>query len=117
MCGGPCSGTGPERAAGVPTGESATRHAALPADTARGRRCVDPGDHRSGQPVWTLWISPHHGGTERRWLACGQGPSRAHLATRRAEGPTEAEAARAVVVQRWIVRAAASGTRESCMEL
>jgi hypothetical protein len=40
---------------------------------------------------------------------------RAHLASRRAEGSTQTEAARAVVVQRWILRAAAAGACEPCM--
>ena len=50
-------------------------------------------------------------------LAGRQGPGRAHLASRRAEGSAEAEAARAVVAQRRVVRAAASGARQSCLEL
>ena len=48
---------------------------------------------------------------QARWLAGWQGPGGAHLASRRAEGSAEAEAARAAVVQRWIVRAAAAGAR------
>ena len=63
----------------------------------------------AGQPVWTLRLSPDHGAAEARRLAGGQGPGRAHLASRRAEGSAEAEAARAAVAQRWIVRAAAAG--------
>jgi transposase InsO family protein len=36
---------------------------------------------------------------------------------RRAEGSKEAEATRAVVAQRWIVRTAASRAHQSCLEL
>jgi len=46
-----------------------------------------------------------------------QGPGRTHLASRRAEGSAEAEAARAAVIQRWIMCTAAPGAQEPCMEL
>ena len=46
-----------------------------------------------------------------------QGPGRANLASRGAEGSAEAEAERAVVAQRWVMRAAASAARQPCLEL
>jgi hypothetical protein len=57
---------------------------------------------------WTLRLPSNHGAAEAGRLADWQGPGRAYLATRGAEGSAETEAARAVVVQRWIVREAAS---------
>ena len=48
-----------------------------------------------------------------RTKTCPRGPR--DLASRRAEGSSEAEAARAAVVQRWIVRAAATEAHEPCM--
>ena len=41
----------------------------------------------------------------------------AYLASRGAEGSTEAEATGQVVAQRWIVRAAKTGAAEPCVEL
>ena len=78
---------------------------------------TDPGHRGVGQPVWTLRLSPDHGAAAAGRLAGGQGPGRAHLASRRAEGSAEAEAARTAVAQRWIVRAAAAGAHQPCVEL
>ncbi len=96
----------------MPGGEAATRHAALPADTTRRRRYAHSGDRYVGQSVWPLWLSPHHGSAAACRLASRQGPDRADLASRRAEGSKETEAKRAVVAQRWIVRAATSAACE-----
>jgi hypothetical protein len=59
-------------------------------------------------------LSPHHGVAEAGGQAGWQVPGGAHLASRRAEGSAEAEAARSAVVQRWIVRAAAAQARQPC---
>src|SRR5450631_4935439 len=106
-----------ERAAGVPGGETATRHATLSADTARRRRYAHPGHRNVGQPIWSLWLSSDHGAAQAGRLEGRQGPGRANLASRGAEGSTEAEAERAVVAQRRVMRAAASTARQSCLEL
>ena len=50
-------------------------------------------------------------------MAGGQGPGAADLATGRAESAAETEAARAVVAERWLLRAAAAGAGEPCLEL
>src|SRR3954447_22905618 len=102
---------------GVPRGEPATRYAALSAGTARRRRCSDSGHYRISQPVRSLRLPPDHGVVAARRLAGGQGPSREDLASRRAEGSTKAEAARAAVVQRWVVCPAAAGAGKPCVEL
>ena len=62
-------------------------------------------------------VSPDHGAAQAGRLAGGQGPRRAYLASRGAEGSTEAEAARPLVAQRRFVRAAQARARKPCMEL
>jgi len=74
----------------VPIDEPATRHATLSTDTARRRGRTHPGHRGVRQPVWTLRLPPDHGAAEAGWLAGWQGPGGAHLASRRAEGSTEA---------------------------
>ena len=81
------------------------------------RGCADAGDHHAGQRVRPLWLSADHGAAARGGLAGGQGPGAADLAAGRAESAAETEAARTVVAERWLVRAAAAGAGESCLEL
>ena len=50
-------------------------------------------------------------------MASGQGPGGADLAARRAESAAKTEAARAIVVERRLMRAAAAGAGEPCLEL
>ena len=87
------------------------------ADTAGRRRCTHAGDRSACQPVRPLWVSPDHGAAQASRLAGGQGSRGAHLASRGAEGSTEAEATRTAVAQRWLLRAAKTGAAEPCVEL
>ena len=50
-------------------------------------------------------------------MAGGQGPGRADLEAGRAEGTSKTEAAKALVVERWVLRATAAGAAEACLEL
>ena len=45
-----------------------------------------------GQPIWPLWLSSDHGVAQAGRLEGRQGPGGANLASRGAEGSTEAEA-------------------------
>ena len=49
--------------------------------------------------VWPLWLSPGHGAAAGSRLAGGQGSGSAHLASRGAEGPAKASAARPAVAE------------------
>lgn len=71
----------------MPRGETTTRHAALPAHTARRRRYAHPGHGDVGQSVRSLWVSPDHSTAPTSRLAGRQGPGGADLASRGAEGP------------------------------
>jgi hypothetical protein len=64
-----------------------------------------------------VMATPDHGVTTASGLAGRQGPRGAHLASRRAEGSAEAEAARQAVAQRWIVRAAEAEAAQPRVEL
>jgi hypothetical protein len=75
QCGRSCQWAGHEGTTGMPTGESATRHAALPADTARRRRSTNSSHHFVGPPIWGLWLPAHHSAVEasglESWLGSG----------------------------------------------
>jgi hypothetical protein len=58
----------------VPCGETATRHIAPSANTARRRRYAHPRHRNAGQPVWPLWLLPDYGAAPTGRLACWQGP-------------------------------------------
>src|SRR5271170_937557 len=101
----------------MPSAEAMARNATLSAAAAHGRRSADAGDPGPGWKVWALWLSTHHGVVAACGMAGRQGSSAADLATRRAEGATEAAATRTVVAGGWFVCAAAAGAGESCVEL
>ena len=46
---------------------------------------ADPGHPHTGQPIWPLWLSAGSRRCSSGRLAGGQGPGRAHMASRRAE--------------------------------
>jgi hypothetical protein len=50
-------------------------------------------------------------------VACREGGITKQTYYQGAEGSTEAEAARAAVIERWLVRAAAAGAHQPCMVL
>jgi hypothetical protein len=85
------------------------RDPTLSADASHRRRRANARDYCPGQRVWPLRLPEDHGGTAQGRLAGRQGSGAADLAAGGAESATETEAARTVVVERWVVRAAAAG--------
>lgn len=59
------------------------------------------------------WLTPRHRTAAGRRVAGGQGPDPAGLASRGAQGPTEAPAAQPPPVERWIMRAAKAASSQS----
>src|SRR5712691_7345064 len=93
------------------------RNATLRADGSHRRRGPDEGDHRAGQRIRPLRLSEDYGAATGSGLAGRQGSGAVHLAAGGAESATETEAARAVVAERRVVRAAAAGAGQSRLGL
>src|SRR3954463_5534608 len=89
---------------------AASLDAAQSAWNGRRRGGADIGHHRPRQAVWALWLPPGHGPAARRRLGLQPQARRADLAPRGA-ACASAEA-RAVVAERRLVCAAASGAGE-----
>ena len=69
------------------------------------------------RPVWTLWVSPHHGVVTARRLARESQAGGADLAAGRAESAATPTETRAVVAERWFLCAPAPEYRRPCLEL
>jgi len=93
----------------VPAVGAVERDAAIHQDPGRRGGWVDASDRAVGEPVWSLRLSPDHGGVAAGGLECGTGPGTADLAAGRVESTGEAEAARPAVAERRFVRAASAG--------
>src|SRR5271163_5095891 len=104
-------------AACLPAAGAVERDTTLRGNLPNGRRCVDTRDRGAGQRIRALRLPADHRSAAGSRLACRQGSSATDLATRRVESAAETKAARQVVVERWIVPSAATGTSEPCVEL
>ena len=104
-------------AAGLPAAGAVERDTTLRSALPNRRRRIDATDRGAGQRIRALRLPANHRAFAESRLACRQGSSAKDLAARGVESTAETKAARAVVVERWIVCSAASGTSESCVEL
>src|SRR4051812_20382881 len=91
---------------------AASLDAAQSAWDGRRRGGADIGHHRPRQAVWALWLPPGHGPAASRRLGLQPQARRADLTPRGAEGACASAEARAVVAERRLVCAAASGAGE-----